>query len=135
MCKKTNHPDQTDLFSNETLPINHPGNPFSPENLERYRQERKRKTDETMAALMLLCETAQGGSGQCHHVRRFLLGLYNCDRWPFELNRLRVLDKKLKDACFKVLDLDVAGYQEIHTYIKNGDELWRKWWKMEDNDQ
>lgn len=103
----------------------------------RIEQEWARETElkETgIPALLRLCEVANGGSGQCHHVRRFLLGLYNCDTWPFELTRLRNLDANLRDDCFAVLALDVAGYREIHSYVKGGDDLWREWWAWETPD-
>ena len=80
-------------------------------------------------------EVAQGDSGQCRHVRRFLLGLYNSHKWPFELIRLRNLDSNLLDDCLAVLELDARGGNEVHTYIKNGDELWKSWWAMEDHEE
>lgn len=85
-------------------------------------------------ALVRLCKVAQGDSGQCRHVRRFLLGLYNSHKWPFELFRLRNLDSNLLDDCLAVLELDARGGNEVHTYIKNGDDLWKSWWAMEDHD-
>lgn len=142
MCKKTNHPDQSDLFEPENQQkasreraTYGTENPFSPENMKKRRQEAQREQDETMEALLLLCRTANGGSGQCHHVRRFLLGLYNSNKWPFELIRLRNLDRNLRDACLRVLELDIKAYQEIHEYVKDGDELWKKWWKWEEGNR
>lgn len=86
-------------------------------------------------ALLRLYKVAQGDSGQCRHVRRFLLGLYNSHKWPFELIRLRNLDSNLLDDCLAVLELDARGGNEVHTYIKNGDELWKSWWAMEDHEE
>jgi len=98
-------------------------------------EEKRKKARELGAdALLRLCKVAQGGSGQCHHVRRFLLGLYNCHKWPFELNRLKNLDSNLLDDCLAVLELDARGGHEVHTYIKGGDELWKSWWEMEDSE-
>lgn len=117
---------QDDLFAHH--------NPFGPEAMAAARARREQQQKDSLDALLRLCKVAQGGSGQCHHVRRFLLGLYNCKKWPFELNRLRNLDRNIAEDCFTVLRLDVAAYQEIHQYIKNGDQLWRSWWELEDSE-
>ncbi|MCG2581938.1 MAG: hypothetical protein KA296_13785 [Marinobacter sp.] len=98
-------------------------------------EKRERAKERGMDPLLRLCKVAQGDSGQCHHVRRFLLGLYNGYRWPFDLIRLRNLDSNLLDDCLAVLELDARGGHEVHTYIKGGEDLWRSWWAMEDNDE
>ncbi|WP_110636179.1 DUF7673 family protein [Salinicola salarius] len=85
-----------------------------------------------MEALVRLADVAQGNSGQCHHVRRFLLGLYNSEAWPFELNRLRALDLELKMACLIVLELDaVSPARDIHEYLENGGALFSRFWELE----
>src|SRR5699024_7894345 len=69
---------------------------------------------EGIPALVRLVHAAQGRSGQCHHLRRFLLGLYNSYEWPFELNRLRALDAELQNDCFAVLRMDLTPRCEVH---------------------
>ena len=73
-------------------------------------------------ALLRLCKVAQGDSGQCRHVRRFLLGLYNSHKWPFELIRLRNLDSNLLDDCLAVLELDMENLEQMMCDLL---EIWR----------
>lgn len=82
-------------------------------------------------ALERLVRVAQGGSGQCHHVRRFLLGLYNSYAWPFELNRLRALDAELQADALAVLRMDLTPRKEIHLFLEDGEKLFRTFWEME----
>lgn len=96
--------------------------------------QRQQQADNEAAgipALLRLVEVAQKNSGQPRHIRRFLLGLYNGDAWPFELNRLRNLDADLKEDALAVLRMDMSPRREVHTYIEGGDELWREWWHRE----
>lgn len=101
---------------------------------ERLRAHRVRQAQleaEGIPALKRLVQTARGRSGQCHHVRRFLLGIYNAYSWPFELNRLRALDEELQADCLKVLRMDLAPRQELHLFLKNGDEIFQGFWEIE----
>lgn len=83
-------------------------------------------------ALILLVKTAQGDSHQASHARRFLLGLYNAEQWPFELNRLRALDRRLQMACFRVLELDaITRERDIHEYLENGGAIFTQLWERE----
>jgi hypothetical protein len=89
-----------------------------------------------LEALLRLVDVAQGDSGQCRHVRRFLLGLYNAEKWPFELNRLRALDLELTMACLAVLELDaVSPERDIHEYINGGGTLFQRFWEMESGEE
>lgn len=74
------------------------------------------------AALRRLFEIAQGDSGQCRRVAAFLLGLYNGDRFKFDLTDLRGLDLKIHEDCLAVLRLDHPCMQEVHRYFPNGGE-------------
>lgn len=85
---------------------------------------------EGVPALERLVEVAEGDSGQCHHIRRFLLGLYNSEQWPFELNRLRVLDPDLQEAALRVIELDWCGY-EVHKYLDDGERRFSAYWTRE----
>ncbi|HAO01692.1 DUF7673 family protein [Vreelandella aquamarina] len=88
--------------------------------------------DNPMEALTRLIKAAQGDSHQSHHVRRFLLGLYNAEEWPFEMNRLRALDRQLQMACFRVLELDVVTCErDIHEYLENGGTIFQQFWQQE----
>jgi hypothetical protein len=90
--------------------------------------ERRAVTEAGIPALLRLAEIAEGDTGQASTVRRFLLGLYNGYRFPFNLITLRGLDKELFDACLDVLKLDArATRQEVHHYIDNGGELFERW--------
>lgn len=81
-------------------------------------------------ALHRLIGIAEGDHGQAHHVRRFLLGLYNSEQWPFELNRLRVLDPGIQADALSVIALDWCG-SEVHKYLDNGDDRFSAYWERE----
>ncbi|WP_197737416.1 DUF7673 family protein [Methylomonas rhizoryzae] len=90
--------------------------------------ERQAVIDAGIPALLRLAKIAERDTGQAETVRRFLLGLYNGYRFPFNLVTLRGLDKALFDDCMAVLTLDArATTQEIHLYIANGGELFERW--------
>jgi len=89
--------------------------------------ERHAVTEAGIPALIRLAEIAEGDTGQAATVRRFLLGLYNGYRFPFNLITLRGLDKALFDDCIAVLKLDArATRQEVHHYFDNGGELFER---------
>ncbi len=64
------------------------------------------------------------GTGQGKRLVRFLAGLYNGQRFPFDLTELRGLDTRLSDACMALLQLDLRGEKEVHAWgIVDGDQL------------
>lgn len=92
--------------------------------------EREQTLSNGIPALERLANIAQGDTGQCDTVRRFLLCLYNGHRFPFDLNRLRGLDKNIFDDCMAVMRLDArATVKEVHRYFKNGSQLFEGWAK------
>lgn len=92
--------------------------------------ERQTVTAAGLPALTRLAAIADRDTGQAGTVRAFLLGLYNGYRFPFNLVTLRGLDKDLYDDCMAVLALDArATAKEIHCYLDNGDECFRRWAK------
>lgn len=94
--------------------------------------ERQAVTEAGIPALFRLAEIAEGDTGQAVTVRRFLLGLYNGYRFPFNLITLRSLDKDLFDDCLAVLKLDArATRQEVHHYFDDGGELFERFAGME----
>ncbi|TDB02090.1 DUF7673 family protein [Halomonas marinisediminis] len=89
-----------------------------------------------LAALEYLIHAAQGHSGQSHHLRRLLLGLYNGYRWPFEMQRLRGLDVDLQEAALAVIQMATYSGHEIHTFVEDGDALLKCFWEIEEaNDE
>ena len=77
-------------------------------------------------ALRRLLPIAQGPSGQCKHVARFLLGLYNGRRFPFNLNDLRGLDCDITLDCLAVLKMDTHPLMEVHEYFPNGGQVFER---------
>jgi hypothetical protein len=75
---------------------------------------------EGVAALTRLFEVAQGDSGQCRYVAKFLLGCYNGKRFPFDLTDFRCLDTALFNDCMAVLQMDVQPEKEVHEYFPDG---------------
>ena len=100
--------------------------------IQAFDRERESALESGVPALQRLAEVAQKDTGQAVTVRRFLLGLYNGHCFPFDLTRLRGLDRDLYDDCMAVINLDArATIKEIHQYFENGGELFETWAKME----
>lgn len=76
-----------------------------------------RPTEPQLAALQRLWKVANGHSGQCKYVARFLLGLYNGTDYPFDLTNFRSLDQGLFEDCLTVLVMDSCPYQEVHVLL------------------
>lgn len=77
-------------------------------------------------ALRRLLPVAQGNSGQCRVVAGFLLGLYNGQRFRFDLTDLRLLDRQVFEDCLTVLRMDYAPAREVHSYFPNGSEIFER---------
>ncbi len=78
------------------------------------------------AALRRLLPIAQSDTGQSGVVARFLLNLYNGDRFPFDNTDLRRLDSGIVDDCLAVLRMDANPEREVHKYFPNGGEIWEQ---------
>lgn len=87
--------------------------------------------DHGIPALLRLISVAQGNSGQSHHLRRLLLGVYNGYAWPFELQRLRALDRDLQVDGLLVVALATFSPYEVHTLVKDGDSMMKEFWLRE----
>lgn len=94
---------------------------------------REARIKKGVPALEKLVDVAQGGSGQCHYIRRFLLGLFNGQSWPFDMTQFRGLDTDLQLAVLDVIELDWCGH-EVHIYLENGEELFQAWWEQESSE-
>lgn len=90
---------------------------------------------EGVPALRRLLPVAQRDTGQSRVVARFLLNLYNGNRFPFDNTDLRGLDDELLDDCLTVLRMDARAKQEVHTYFEGGSKIWEglvKTWGFKD---
>lgn len=81
---------------------------------------------EGVEALKRLLPIAQGFSGQCRIVAAFLLGLYDGDRFPFNMNDFRILDPRIFSDCLTVLKMDINPKRDVHTYFENGAAIWEE---------
>lgn len=88
-------------------------------------------------ALQRLYEIACRDTGQARKVAAFLLGLYNGDRFPFDLTDLRGLDDSLFEDCIAVLRMDARlTRQEVHNYFDRGGQKFEQLaadWNMQDH--
>lgn len=75
------------------------------------------KTPEQLDALQRLWRIANGHSGQCRYVAAFLLGLYNGNRFPFDLTNFRALDAEIVADCLAVLEMDSCPSAEVHVLL------------------
>jgi len=83
------------------------------------RKELLSKGIPALKRLMVIAEKAS--SGQCFHVQKFLLALYNSYTYQFDLHTFRVLDKAIFEDCLLVLKMDTSvAKQEVHEYFENG---------------
>ncbi|WP_432263274.1 DUF7673 family protein [Cupriavidus sp. TMH.W2] len=71
-------------------------------------------------ALRRLFKIANGNSGQCRKVAAFLLGLYNGQRFPFDMTDFRAVDQAIFEDMLLVLRMDSHLKQEVHNYFENG---------------
>jgi hypothetical protein len=72
-------------------------------------------------ALRRLFKIAKGNSAQCGRVARFLLGLYNGSRFPFELTQLRSVEEAVLEDAVRVLRMDASLVgREVQEYLANG---------------
>ncbi len=77
-------------------------------------------------ALRRLLPMAQSDTGQSCVVARFLLNLYNGDRFPFDMTDFRCLDFAVFNDCMVVLKMDFQPAREIHMYFENGGAILEK---------
>ncbi len=70
-----------------------------------------------LEALKRLWQIANGHSGQCRTVAMFLLGLYNGQRFKFDMTNFRVLDGEIFHDCLVVLAMDWAPEKEVHEHL------------------
>ncbi|AXV99236.1 hypothetical protein CJO80_27165 (plasmid) [Ralstonia solanacearum] len=81
------------------------------------RERRDRDHQAGIPALHRLFAIANGDSGQCRKVAAFLLGLYNGQRFPFDLTDCRSVDQSIFDDMLLVLRMDSHLRQEVHNYV------------------
>lgn len=74
-------------------------------------------TANQLDALRRLWKHARGAHGQCRYTARFLLGLYNGRRFPFDLTDFRCLEADLFRDCLLVLVMDWAPQAEVHELL------------------
>ena len=115
------------ILSDEEAPIN--------QQVQAAGKTRQTAMEEGKAALFRLYEVAQGDTGQCRVVARFLAGLYNGSRFPFDLTDLQTIDDKLFEDCMATLRMDARHcVQEVHNYFDHGRRRWEEMirdWKLE----
>ena len=115
------------ILSDEDAPIN--------QHVLGVQNVRKEVQAQGVAALHRLYRVAQGDTGQSGVVARFLAGLYNGQRIPFDLTDFRRLDNALYEDCMALLRMDARHcVQEVHNYVENGGAKWEQMisdWDME----
>ena len=75
-------------------------------------------------SLQALYDVARRDSGQCRYIARFLAGVYNGYRFPFDLTDFRGLDRELFEHCMRVLAMDKRPAKEVHQYFPDGGQKW-----------
>lgn len=88
-------------------------------------------------ALKRLLSDAQLPTGQSKIVARFLMSLYNGDRFPFDLTDFRSLDAEIFKDCLTVLVMDYQPMREVNEYFDEGWQIWENMarnWGFKDHD-
>lgn len=88
-----------------------------------------------VAALGRLLAQAQSSESDCRVIAEFLLGLYNGNRFKFDLTDFRLMDTATFKDCLLVLAMDQRPVREVHTYFQNGGATWErlaKYWNIRD---
>jgi len=81
--------------------------------LTHYSQRQQEAALSLFHTAQQMLDTGQGGT-----CGRLLLGIYNGDRFPFDLTDLRRLDDRLHSAAMTVLQMDSrCTYVEIHVLL------------------
>jgi hypothetical protein len=93
---------------------------------QRAAEIRAQDRDAGLDSLAQLLGIAERDTGQSGIVARFLAGLYNGERYRFDLTELRALDDDLFEHCLAVLRLDHRPAVEVHRYFPDGGERWQK---------
>ena len=75
-------------------------------------------------ALARLLPVALRETGQSRVVARFLLNLYNGNRFPFDMTDFRLLDHCVFVDCMTVLHMDWMPEREVHEYFVRGGKIW-----------
>jgi len=114
-------------FNGKVFVLEHDGGKAALDYVARYQaniERDKQLIEDGVPALKRLMQIAEtNASGQAEYIAKFLLGLYNGYRFPFELPDLRALDETIKDDCLVVLEMDMkACRREVHRYFENGGE-------------
>lgn len=92
---------------------------------------------EGILALQRLLEVAHRGTGQSCIAARFLLSLYNGERFPFDLTDFRCLDTEIFKDCLVVLLMGNQPQREVHAYFRDGQKIWEAMavtWGFTDHD-
>jgi hypothetical protein len=74
-------------------------------------------TEQQLQALLELWKLAQHDHGGANVAVKFLLGLYNGQRFPFDLTELRRLDAHNMGCALQVLALDWSPSVEVHVHL------------------
>ena len=119
------------ILSDEDDPISH--------GVEQAQHARLTAREAGVAAIQRLYPVARRDTGRSRVVARFLLGLYNGTRFPFDLTDLRLLDGALFEDCMAVLRMDARHcVQEVHCYFEDGSRKWEQMasdWALVKTDQ
>lgn len=91
------------------------------------KHNRAQVASEGVAALKRLYPIALRDTGQAKIVAKFLAGLYNGYRFPFDLTDLRMIDDSIFEDCMALLRMDARQCeQEVHQYFDDGSSKWEK---------
>ena len=82
---------------------------------------RKAAQEKGVPTLKSLVEVAKSDTGQSRIIRKYLLGCYDGQRFPFDLTDFRSLDLHLFQDCMAILAMDRSPSREVHEYLDGPD--------------
>lgn len=74
-------------------------------------------------ALKRLMPVALRDTNQSKHIAKFLLSLYDWNRFRFDMNDLGCIDHEIFIDCINVLMMNVVPGPEIHEYFEHGNRV------------
>lgn len=94
--------------------------------LAEQKDARTKRLAAGIPALERLIKVGLRDTGQSQVCGRFLIGLYNGPKYPFDLTELRRLDNELLEDCLSVLRMDANPVKEVHRLIDDGETIFHR---------
>jgi len=90
---------------------------FLADELQTIEAAKREAIHKGLPALFRIYAASEGMNGRSRILRALIIGIFNGDDHPFDLNQLRALDDALFDDALAVIRLDRYAEKEVHLYL------------------